>query len=97
MKNDSILDGEQMTKLLLKFSKTELERCFRIFDADGSGELDNQEMYQMAKLLNIPRDAMKTMIKEINTCSEGTIKKDEWLSYIDNLARIKKFSVASNL
>lgn len=55
---------------------------FNQFDTDGSGELNQKEMMQMAAQLKISKEFMQMMIKEIDANGDGSIQAEEWLTYI---------------
>ena len=65
----------------------EISDIFNYFDKNGNGELDYNEMYEMASYINITKETMDDMIKEIDYDGDGNISLQEWSDYIVNMQK----------
>ena len=61
----------------MEAKKAEEEKRFRMIDADGSGELDLDELRAGASILGITKDEAETLFREMDTDGGGTISMDE--------------------
>eukprot|EP01086_Lenisia_limosa_P012781 TRINITY_DN41372_c0_g1_i1.p1 TRINITY_DN41372_c0_g1~~TRINITY_DN41372_c0_g1_i1.p1 ORF type:complete len:617 (-),score=277.55 TRINITY_DN41372_c0_g1_i1:70-1884(-) len=62
----------------------EFRMTFQEFDADGSGEIDSDELASVMKKLGekVTPEAMKNMIKEVDTDGNGTVSFTEFIDMI---------------
>ncbi len=65
-------------------------------EADGSGELDLDEIVAAAPLLDLTPEEAVQLFNEIDTDGGGTISKDEFLAYYKNFTRARAFGRAAN-
>jgi Ca2+-binding EF-hand superfamily protein len=63
------------------YSKSEIEETFRFFDKDGSGFIDDNELYEAMKKLknNITRDQVSTIMAKIDTDHSGKVSMAEFV------------------
>ena len=62
------------------YSKSEIEDTFRFFDKDGSGFIDENEMFEAMKKLkkNITRDQVSTIMAKVDGDHSGKISIAEF-------------------
>ena len=61
----------------MEIKRAEEEKRFRMIDADGSGELDLDELRAGASILGITEDEAEALFREMDTDGGGTINMDE--------------------
>ena len=66
--------------------KSGLEKTFKDFDADGSGEVSTTEIEAMMLSLGllVQPETLKAMMKEADTDNSGEISFDEFFPILDN-------------
>ena len=65
---------------LTEIQKKEIDGAFKLFDKDGSGNIDFWELRDAMRALglNLPKEAIKKMMSEIDTDNNGYIDEDEF-------------------
>eukprot|EP00960_Hanusia_phi_P025743 745853-Hanusia_phi.AAC.7 len=78
MKTANVLSEEQRNKI---------DASFEAFDADGSGEIDEEEFVQAAERLGLEMesDKLKQMFMSMDVDGSGAIDKDEYITAMTNL------------
>ena len=81
-------EASRRAAVFAKFKKKQLEefrRQFNTFDADGSGEIDFDEMKAMVRGLGMdtPGHVLKKLMKSIDTDGDGTLSFVEFLEMMD--------------
>jgi Ca2+-binding EF-hand superfamily protein len=58
-----------------------LEKGFKVIDADGSDSIDEDELFNLMKLLkiNMPRDKLRKLVKEVDIDRSGALDFSEFL------------------
>jgi len=69
----------------LELTIEQLTEAFYYFDIDQSGVLEPNEMFKMAKVLNISEQKMQELIQVIDTNGDGDISFEEWSEYISKV------------
>merc|ERR1712232_1005533 len=66
---------------LTRDMRKQIKECFDQFDCDGSGEIDDEELFQAMGALGFrtDRDEVKNMIDDIDDDGSGTIGFDEFM------------------
>ena len=61
-------------------SKAEIEECFKEFDADGSGFIENKEVAAICEKLGMKatKEEVDALIKEADTSKDGKISLAEF-------------------
>ena len=69
-------------------SERSIAKCFRVFDEDGSGEVDEQEfMAVLTKLgLKFDRGLVSQIMATLDTDGNGTIGMEEFYKYVMGLS-----------
>lgn len=68
-------------------SKNKIEQAFRVFDRDGDGFIEKEELEQVMGGVNIDEQTWKELLQECDSNGDGKISQTEFLDLL-----IKRFT-----